>query len=165
MHCECHRDGRTHPEVASLDFQEPSASSQAEIAALEEDTRHLAYTIYELCGRENGHDLEDWVLAEKLRGRGIFHMIARKEMRWTLWMAPCMLPSQGRAALLSSSSECVLRRRSYVPFTDEYRENAGAVHYVGGVCSYHARPLERTGGHTTPEKPTCGSPAAIQNQG
>jgi hypothetical protein len=28
------------------------------------DTRSLAYSIYEHCGREHGHDIDDWLCAE-----------------------------------------------------------------------------------------------------
>ncbi len=52
--------------MASVDFQKSLGSLQAEIAAIEEHIiRQVAYTIFELCGRENGHDLDDWLFAEK----------------------------------------------------------------------------------------------------
>ncbi len=51
--------------MASVDFQKSPGSLQVEIAALEEHIRQLAYTIFELCGRENGHELDDWLFAEK----------------------------------------------------------------------------------------------------
>jgi hypothetical protein len=51
--------------MASIDFHKSPGSSQAEIAHLEEHIRQLAYTLFELCGRENGHDLDDWLFAEK----------------------------------------------------------------------------------------------------
>ncbi len=56
--------------MASLEFPRTRESLQAEIAALEEDVRRLAYTIYELCGHENGHELDDWVFAEKRLKQG-----------------------------------------------------------------------------------------------
>ena len=32
---------------------------------LEEQIRQLAYELYEVRGREDGHELDDWLLAEK----------------------------------------------------------------------------------------------------
>ncbi len=32
---------------------------------LEEDIRHRAYQLYDLRGREDGHDLDDWLRAEE----------------------------------------------------------------------------------------------------
>ncbi len=37
---------------------------------LEEDIRHRAYQLYDLRGREDGHDLDDWLRAEEdVRGK------------------------------------------------------------------------------------------------
>jgi hypothetical protein len=33
-------------------------------SSLEEEIRHLAYQLYEERGREDGHDLDDWLSAE-----------------------------------------------------------------------------------------------------
>ncbi len=32
---------------------------------IEEDIRHLAYQLYDLRGREDGHDLDEWLRAEE----------------------------------------------------------------------------------------------------
>lgn len=41
------------------------ASLSGEPQNLEEDIRRLAYQFYELRGREDGRDLDDWLRAEK----------------------------------------------------------------------------------------------------
>jgi hypothetical protein len=38
----------------------------AEPQNLEEQIRHRAYELYEARGREDGHELDDWLLAEEL---------------------------------------------------------------------------------------------------
>jgi hypothetical protein len=45
--------------------QKPTAKIATESHPnLEEEIRHLAYEIYEEHGREDGHDLDDWLHAE-----------------------------------------------------------------------------------------------------
>jgi hypothetical protein len=52
--------------MTSLASRKPPESVKPDAAAnLEEDIRHVAYDVYELCGREHGHDLDDWLFAEK----------------------------------------------------------------------------------------------------
>lgn len=43
----------------------PASPTPNNAANLEEDIRHLAYNLYEVCGRQEGHDLDDWLFAEK----------------------------------------------------------------------------------------------------
>ncbi len=54
-----------------------AANLQENIRDLEEDIRKLARTIYELCGREEGHDLDNWVCAERRIKRGERNITAR----------------------------------------------------------------------------------------
>ncbi len=42
-----------------------SAASVSESHDLDEQIRHRAYELYEQRGRELGHELEDWLRAEK----------------------------------------------------------------------------------------------------
>ncbi len=42
-----------------------SADMPIETQTLEEDIRHRAYQLYDLRGREDGHDLDDWLRAEE----------------------------------------------------------------------------------------------------
>ncbi|HYL15132.1 MAG TPA: DUF2934 domain-containing protein [Terriglobales bacterium] len=44
---------------------------------IEEEVRHRAYELYEERGRENGHDLDDWLRAEaEVRGTAVKRAIA-----------------------------------------------------------------------------------------
>jgi hypothetical protein len=43
----------------------PASLKPGTAGNLEEDIRHLAYKVYELCKRQDGHDLDDWLFAEK----------------------------------------------------------------------------------------------------
>lgn len=42
-----------------------SVRSVSDPQNIEEDIRRLAYQFYELRGREDGHDLDDWLRAEE----------------------------------------------------------------------------------------------------
>jgi DUF2934 family protein len=46
--------------------EKPPTSAQGEPQNLEEQIRCRAYELYEERGREDGHDLEDWLRAEEL---------------------------------------------------------------------------------------------------
>jgi hypothetical protein len=48
----------THP------GKKPPMAVQSEPRNLEEEIRHRAYQLYEAQGREDGHDLDDWLRAE-----------------------------------------------------------------------------------------------------
>lgn len=45
--------------------QQPSIEHIAPVSNLEEKIRLRAYELYELRSREDGHDLDDWLRAEK----------------------------------------------------------------------------------------------------
>ena len=49
----------THPD------KKPPMAVQSETQNLEEHIRHRAYQLYEARGREDGHDLDDWLRAEE----------------------------------------------------------------------------------------------------
>jgi hypothetical protein len=49
----------THP------GKKPPMAVQSEPRSLEEDIRRRAYEFYEARGKEDGHDLEDWLRADK----------------------------------------------------------------------------------------------------
>ncbi len=46
------------------EIRKPVASVPVEPQNTEEDIRQLAYQLYERRGREDGHDVEDWLRAE-----------------------------------------------------------------------------------------------------
>ncbi len=46
-------------------IRRPVASVSAGPQGIEEDIRQLAYQLYDLRGREDGHDLDDWLRAEE----------------------------------------------------------------------------------------------------
>ena len=50
----------THP------VKKPPMAVQSEPQSLEEQIRHRAYELYKARGREDGHELDDWLLAEEL---------------------------------------------------------------------------------------------------
>jgi len=43
----------------------PKTPMNTQTQNLEEQIRQLAYELYEVRGREDGHELDDWLLAEK----------------------------------------------------------------------------------------------------
>ncbi len=55
--------------------KKPPTSVQGEPQTLEEDVRRRAYELYEERGREDGHEVEDWLRAEeevaRKRGRTV----------------------------------------------------------------------------------------------
>jgi hypothetical protein len=52
--------------TAQTSTKSPSLASQEQpIAGLEDEIRRRAYELYEQRGREDGRDLEDWLLAEE----------------------------------------------------------------------------------------------------
>jgi hypothetical protein len=44
--------------------KKPPTTAQGEPQNLEEQIRHRAYELYEANGREDGHELDDWLRAE-----------------------------------------------------------------------------------------------------
>ena len=50
--------------MAARPVKKPPTAAQAEPQNLEEQIRHRAYELYEERGREDGHDLDDWLRAE-----------------------------------------------------------------------------------------------------
>ncbi len=45
--------------------KKPPATAVSDPQELENQIRQRAYALYEARGREDGHDLEDWLLAEE----------------------------------------------------------------------------------------------------
>lgn len=50
------------PKPISIPFSKSQAARSPE--ETQEQIRHLAYQLYEQRGREDGHDLDDWLTAE-----------------------------------------------------------------------------------------------------
>jgi DUF2934 family protein len=56
--------------------KKPPSKSVTEAAQFEDQIRERAYELYELRGREDGHDLEDWLRAEEELATGKASSIA-----------------------------------------------------------------------------------------
>ncbi len=51
--------------ISPTSCKAPASLKHETACNLEEDIRHLAYKVYELCGGQDGHALDDWLFAEK----------------------------------------------------------------------------------------------------
>jgi Protein of unknown function (DUF2934) len=60
----CHHRKKEWPH-AQRSYKKPPATVLGESQELENQIRQRAYELYETRGREDGHDLEDWLRAEE----------------------------------------------------------------------------------------------------
>jgi hypothetical protein len=51
--------------MATYPVKKPPTTASSERQNLEEDIRHRAYELFEARGREDGHELDDWLRAEE----------------------------------------------------------------------------------------------------